>query len=115
MPEKEFRLGVEYDDLFVDEATISLLRELKEKEKKYLLIECIDDQCPEKDMMHDISKEQAIKWVLEKYTNKKSTNEEIKEEKMYMLYLMGVSVTKIGEYFGVSRQTVHKKIKKFEN
>ena len=45
-------------------------------------------------------------------------NEEYKElvdvERMYILYLLDLSITKIAEIFGVSRPTVYKKIKAYE-
>ncbi len=106
MPENG--LWVEYEECFEDEATISMLYELREDSGKvYLLYKNGHGKY--------ISLEEAVKWILEKYANEKSTAEELKEEKMYILYLMGINVTKIGEYFGVSRQTVHKKIKSFES
>ncbi len=58
--------------------------------------------------------DEAADWIMENYTNEESSAKEIKEEKIYLLHLMGVGDTKIGKYFGVSRQTIHKKIRDFE-
>lgn len=106
-------LEVQHDELFVDEVTISLLQEIRGKKRKYLLSYYEYEEEMAKSTKA-ISEEQAIKWILEQYTNKKSDRKKIKEEKIYILHLMGVGDTKIGEYFGVSRQTIHKKIKDFE-
>ena len=107
-------LEVLHDDFFIDEATVSLLHSIKGKKRKYLLSYYEYDK-EESQKEQNISEEQAVKWILEKYTSKDGSTEGLKEEKMYMLHLMGIGATKIGEYFGVSRQTVHKKIKSFED
>lgn len=106
-------LEVQYDESFIDEVTIPLLQEIRGKQREYLLSYYeYEKEMPKS--MKAISEEQAIKWILEQYTNEKSDRKKIKEEKIYLLHLMGVGDTKIGEYFGVSRQTIHKKIRDFE-
>lgn len=106
-------LEVQYDESFIDEVTIPLLQKIRGKQREYLLSYYeYEKEMPKS--MKAISEEQAIKWILEQYTNEKSDRKKIKEEKIYLLHLMGVGDTKIGEYFGVSRQTIHKKIRDFE-
>ena len=107
-------LEVLHDDCFIDEATISLLHDIKGEKRKYLL-SYYEYEKERAQKEQSISEEQAVKWILEKYTGKDSSHEELNEEKIYMLHLMGIGATRIGEYFGVSRQTVHKKINSFED
>ncbi len=38
----------------------------------------------------------------------------VDEERLYLLYLIGIAVTKVANTFGVSRQTVYSRIKSFE-
>ncbi len=38
----------------------------------------------------------------------------VDEERLYLLYLIGIEVTKVANNFGVSRQTVYSRIKNFE-
>ena len=38
----------------------------------------------------------------------------VDEERLYLLYLIGIAVTKVANTFGVSRQTVYSRIKNFE-
>lgn len=106
-------LEAQYDEAFIDEVTIPLLQEIRGKKREYLLsyYEC-ESEIPKS--MKGISEKQAIQWILKRYTNEKSDHKKIKEEKIYLLHLMGLGDTEIGEYFGVSRQTIHKKVRDFE-
>lgn len=119
-----------YDELFLDELSISLLEGIRERG------EIIDGYYDEKD--NPISEKEAVQWVLTKYFDKvemckwceKRNRSYIKEEQLYeiddeykrivdegriyILHLMGVEKKKIAEYFDVSRQTIYKRIRDFE-
>lgn len=117
-----------YDEFFVDELTIQLLYE-----KKDCVVEYQDENG------NEIKKHIVMDWVLNQYYNhdkflecrRKCSerryeterqlyqyNEEyqrlVDEERLYILYLIGIEVTKVANIFGVSRQTVYKRIKSFE-
>lgn len=117
-----------YDEMFCDELAIKLLYENKES---------INEFVDEND--NHISKSAVADWIMENYYNDRrfadyckqgqgkipETAEQlyqyseeyrkyVDEERLYLLYLIGVSVTKVAKVFGVSRQTVYSRIKIFE-
>lgn len=120
------KVWVLYDEMFCDELSIKLLYQ-----KKDLISEFVDE--------NPISKSAVADWIMEKYYNDRKFveyykerkgkiletaeqlyqyNEEyrksVDEERLYLLYLIGIAVTKVANTFGVSRQTVYSRIKNFE-
>ena len=117
-----------YDEFFCDELSIKLLYEHKDS---------ITEYADEKG--NELKQREVIDWVLQEYYNHskfleycreckgKIPEEErqlyhweeeyrryVDEERLYILWLMGVEVTKIATAYGISRQAVYKKIKSFE-
>lgn len=117
-----------YDEMFCDELSIKLLYHNKD-----LINEFVDEND------NPISKSAVAEWIMENYYDDRKfmeyckegkgripetaeqlyqCNEEyrkcVDEERLYLLYLVGVSVTKVANTFGVSRQTVYSRIKNFE-
>lgn len=87
----------------------------------------------------EVEKSKVLEWVKDKYFNNQKceqwndehpydrerspeelyqTDEEYKkavdEERLYIMYLMGIDKTAIAKHFGYSRPTVYTKIKQFE-
>lgn len=119
---------VEYDEMFCDEISIKLLYQHKNKIEGF-----VDEN------NNQVSKSAVADWVMENYYNDRKFveyckerkgkiletaeqlyqyNEEyrksVDEERLYLLYLIGIAVTKVANTFGVSRQTVYSRIKNFE-
>ena len=122
------KVWVLYDEMFCDELSINLLYQNKD-----LINEFVDEN------ENPISKSAVVDWIMENYYNDRKfveyckqgkgkipetaeqlyqCNEEyrksVDEERLYLLYLIGVPVTKVANIFGVSRQTVYSRIKNFE-
>lgn len=122
------KVWVLYDEMFCDELSIKLLYQNKD-----LINEFVDEN------ENPISKSAVADWIMEYYYNDRKfveyckqgkgkipetaeqlyqCNEEyrksVDEERLYLLFLIGVSVTKVANTFGVSRQTVYSRIKNFE-
>ena len=122
------KVWVLYDEMFCDELSIKLLYQNKD-----LINEFVDEN------ENPISKSAVVDWIMENYYNDRKfveyckqgkgkipetaeqlyqCNEEyrksVDEERLYLLYLIGVPVTKVANIFGVSRQTVYSRIKNFE-
>lgn len=122
------KVWVLYDEMFCDELSIKLLYKNKD-----LINEFVDEN------ENPISKSAVADWIMEYYYNDRKfveyckqgkgkipetaeqlyqCNEEyrksVDEERLYLLFLIGVSVTKVANTFGVSRQTVYSRIKNFE-
>lgn len=122
------KVCVLYDEMFCDELSIKLLYQ-----KKDLINEFVDEN------ENPISKSAVADWIMENYHNDRKfmkyckegkgkitetaeqlyqCNEEyrksVDEERIYLLFLIGVPVTKVENIFGVSRQTVYSRIKNFE-
>lgn len=119
---------VEYDEMFCDEISIKLLYQHKNKIEGF-----VDEN------NNQVSKSAVADWIMENYYNDRKfmeyckegkgkipetaeqlyqCNEEyrksVDEERIYLLLLIGVPVTKVANIFGVSRQTVYSRIKNFE-
>lgn len=119
---------VEYDEMFCDEISIKLLYQHKNKIEGF-----VDEN------NNQVSKSAVADWIMENYHNDRKfmkyckegkgkipetaeqlyqCNEEyrksVDEERIYLLFLIGVPVTKVANIFGVSRQTVYSRIKNFE-
>lgn len=119
---------VEYDEMFCDEISIKLLYQHKNKIEGF-----VDEN------NNQVSKSAVADWIMENYYNDRKFveyckerkgkiletaeqlyqyNEEyrksVDEERLYLLYLIGIAVTKVANTFGVSRQTVYSRIKNFE-
>lgn len=119
---------VEYDEMFCDEISIKLLYQHKNKIEGF-----VDEN------NNQVSKSAVVDWIMENYYNDRKFveyckerkgkiletaeqlyqyNEEyrksVDEERLYLLYLIGIAVTKVANTFGVSRQTVYSRIKNFE-
>lgn len=122
------KVWVLYDEMFCDELSIKLLYKNKD-----LINEFVDEN------ENPISKSAVADWIMENYYNDRKfveyckegkgkipetaeqlyqCNEEyrksVDEERLYLLFLIGVSVTKVANIFGVSRQTVYSRIRSFE-
>lgn len=122
------KVWVLYDEMFCDELSIKLLYKNKD-----LINEFVDEN------ENPISKSAVADWIMENYYNDRKfveyckqgkgkipetaeqlyqCNEEyrksVDEERLYLLFLIGVSVTKVANTFEVSRQTVYSRIKNFE-
>lgn len=122
------KVWVLYDEMFCDELSIKLLYKNKD-----LINEFVNEN------ENPISKSAVADWIMENYYNGRKfveyckqgkgkipetaeqlyqCNEEyrksVDEERLYLLFLIGVSVTKVANTFGVSRQTVYSRIKNFE-
>lgn len=116
---------VEYDEMFCDEISIKLLYQHKNKIEGF-----VDEN------NNQVSKSAVADWIMENYYNDRKFveyckerkgkiletaeqlyqyNEEyrksVDEERLYLLYLIGIAVTKVANTFGVSRQTVYSRIK----
>ena len=119
---------VEYDEMFCDEISIKLLYQHKNKIEGF-----VDEN------NNQVSKSAVADRIMENYYNDRKFvgyckegkgkiletaeqlyqyNEEyrkiVDEERLYLLYLIGIAVTKVANTFGVSRQTVYSRIKNFE-
>ena len=117
-----------YDEMFCDEISIKLLYQHKNKIEGF-----VDEN------NNQVSKSAVADWIMENYYNDRKFveyckerkgkiletaeqlyqyNEEyrksVDEERLYLLYLIGIAVTKVANTFGVSRQTVYSRIKNFE-
>ncbi|MGN0431858.1 MAG: hypothetical protein ACI4EQ_05820 [Lachnospiraceae bacterium] len=122
------KVWVLYDEMFCDELSIKLLYQNKN---------CINEFVDENE--NPIRKSAVTDWIMENYYNDRKfveyckewkgkipetaeqlyqCNEEyrksVDEERLYLLYLIGVPVTKVANTVGVSRQTVYSRIKNFE-
>lgn len=122
------KVWVVYDEMFCDELSIKLLYQNKD-----LINEFVDEND------NHISKSAVADWVMNNYYNDRKfaeyckegkgkipetaeqlyqCNEEyrksVDEERLYLLHLIGIEVTKVANIFGVSRQTVYSRIKVFE-
>ena len=103
------KVWVLYDEMFCDELSIKLLYQ-----KKDSISEFVDEN------ENPISKSAVAVWIMENYYNDRKFVEYCKErksvdeERLYLLYLIGIAVTKVANTFGVSRQTVYSRIKNFE-
>lgn len=122
------KVWVNYDEMFCEELSIDVLYENKESVNEF-----------EDESGNTISKEIVADWIMENYYNDrkfadycnecKGRNPEtaeqlyhwdeeykkcVDEERLYLLYLIGVSVTKVAKIFDISRQTVYSRIKSFE-
>ena len=117
-----------YDGFFCDELSISLLYEKKD---------CIVEYSNESD--EKLTCKEVMDWVMNEYFNHNKFLEYcrnckgrmpedekqlyqwdedyrkcVDDERLYIFHLMGIEVTKVAKTFGVSRQTVYKHIKSFE-
>lgn len=122
------KVWVLYDEMFCDELSIKLLYQ-----NKGLINEFVDEN------ENPISKSAVTDWIIKNYYNDRKfmeyceegkgripetaeqlyqLNEEyrksVDEERLYLLCLIGMSVTKVANIFGVSRQTVYSRMKNFE-
>lgn len=122
------KVWVLYDEMFCDELSIKLLYQNKD-----LINEFVDEN------ENPISKSAVADWIMENYYNDRKfveyckegkgkipetaeqlyqCNEEyrksVDEERLYLLYLIGIAVKNVANTFGVSRQTVYSRIKNFE-
>lgn len=122
------KIWVLYDEMFCDELSIKILYQNKD-----LINEFVDEN------ENPISKSAVADWIMENYYNDRKfveyckqgkgkipetaeqlyqCNEEyrksVDEERLYLLCLIGMSVTKVANIFGVSRQTVYSRMKNFE-
>lgn len=122
------KVWVVYDEMFCDELSIKLLYQNKD-----LINEFVDEN------ENPISKSAVTDWIMKNYYNNRKfmeyceegkdripeiaeqlyqLNEEyrksVDEERLYLLCLIGMSVTKVANIFGVSRQTVYSRMKNFE-
>ena len=122
------KVWVAYNDMFCDKISIKLLYENKGN-----IDEFVDENG------NTISKSAVADWVMENYYNDRKFmeyckegkgkipetaeqlylwNEEyrksVDEERLYILFQIGVAVTKVANLFGISRQTVYARIKSFE-
>ncbi len=122
------KVWVLYDEMFCDELSIKLLYQNKD-----LINEFVDEN------ENPISKKAVADWIMENYYNDRKfmeyceegkgripetaeqlyqCNEEyrksVDEERLYLLCLIGIAVTKVANIFGVSRQTVYSRMKNFE-
>lgn len=119
------KVWVLYDEMFCDELSIKLLYQHKD-----FINEFVDEN------ENPISKSAVADWIMENYYNDRKFveyckegkgkiletaeqlyqyNEEyrksVDEERLYLLYMIGIAVTKVANTFGVSRQTVYSRIK----
>lgn len=122
------KVFVTYDEMFCDELDVKVLYKNKENINGY-----------ENDNGEVMTRKDVVDWVMTKYFNHRvyvnwcnsgrvrfSQDEEklylydeeyrelIDTERLYILYLLDVEITKIAEIFDVSRPTVYKKIKAYE-
>lgn len=122
------KVWVTYNGMFCDELSIKLLHENQDN---------IEGFVDEND--NTISKSAVADWIMENYYNDRKFmeyckegkgkipetaeqlylwNEEyrksVDEERLYILFQIGVAVTKVANLFGISRQTVYARIKSFE-
>lgn len=122
------KVFVLYNEMFCDELSIKLLYHNKDSINGF-----VDENGT------PIRKSAVADWVMENYYNDRKFmeyckegkgsmpetakqlyqyNEEyrksVDEERLYLLYLIGVPVTKVANTFGVSRQTVYSRKKSFE-
>ena len=123
------KVWVLYDEMFCDELSIKLLYQNKD-----LINEFVDEN------ENPISKSAVADWIMQNYYNDRKFveyckerkgkipetaeqlyqyNEEyrktVDEERLYLLCLIGIPVTKVANTFGISRQTVYSRIKNFED
>lgn len=119
---------VTYQEIFCDELGVKMLYKNRENINGY-----------ENEQGKELRQKEVQDWIMNNYYNSKiymewcnsgkvhcpkgeqtlyMNNEEYKEvvdmERIYMLYLMGVEITKIANLFDISRPTVYKKIKIYE-
>lgn len=119
---------VVYDGFFYDKLTAELIYESRDNIKGFR---------DEKDNL--LSKSEVAGWIMKHYYNRRKFveyrwkekgrtpdtaeqlyqwNEDyrksVDEERLYLLYMIGIPVTKVANIFGVSRQTVYSRVKKFE-
>lgn len=122
------KVWVLYDEMFCDELSIKLLYQNKD-----LINEFVDEN------ENPISKSVVTDWIMNNYYNDRKFVEYCKqrkgkipetaeqlyqcdeeyrkrvdEERLYLLCLTGIPVTKVANIFGVSRQTVYSRMKYFE-
>lgn len=122
------KVFVTYDEMFCDELSVDILYENKGNINGY-----------EDNKGNVLTKKEVVNWVLEKYYSRKiyiewcecgriqnpqgadklylqniEYRKLVEEERIYILFLLEVEVTKIADIFGVSRPTVYKKIESFE-
>ena len=122
------KVWVTYNGMFCDELSIKLLYENQDN---------INGFVDEND--NTISKSAVADWIMENYYNDRKFmeyckegkgkipetaeqlylwNEEyrksVDEERLYILFQIGIAVTKVANLFGISRQTVYARIKSFE-
>lgn len=127
MSKKFEKVFVAYDEMFCDEISINILYQNKGNINGY-----------EDDKGNLLTRKEVMDWLMENHYNHKAYmewcsstkgktvdnekalylyDEKYRElvdmERLYMLYLMGIEITKIAEIFGVSRPTVYKKIKTY--
>ena len=122
------KVWVTYNGMFCDELSIKLLYENQDN---------INGFVDEND--NTISKSAVADWIMENYYNDRKFmeyckegkgkipetaeqlylwNEEyrksVDEERLYILFQIGIAVTKVANLFGISRQTVYARKKSFE-
>ena len=122
------KVWVTYNGTFCDELSIKVLYENKGNIDEF-----------EYENGNTISKSAVADWIMENYYNDRKFmeyckegkgkipetaeqlylwNEEyrksVDEERLYILFQIGVAVTKVANLFGISRQTVYARIKSFE-
>lgn len=122
------KIFVVYEEMFCDELSIKLLYENKDN------VDGFADGSG-----NTISKSVVADWIMKNYYNDRKFMEycreckgrtpetaeqlyqcdegyrkSVDEERLYLLYQIGVAVTKVANTFGISRQTVYSRIKSFE-
>lgn len=122
------KVWVVHDEFYYDDLTAELIYESRDN------IEGFRDENE-----NILSKSEVADWILKHYYNRRKFveycrkekgrtsdtaeqlyqwNEEyrksVDEERLYLLYMIGIPVTKVANIFGVSRQTVYSRVKKFE-
>lgn len=122
------KVFVTYEEMFCDELDVEVLYKNKGNINGY-----------ESEKGEVLTKKEVMDWVMENYYNRRvyvewcnnnilyNLEDEVQlyvhsteyrklvdAERLYILYLMGVEITKIAEIFGISRPTVYSKIKTYE-
>lgn len=116
------------DGAFGDEFSLQMLYKIKSEPRRYA-----DEN------MRELKRSDVVHWVMSEYYNEKKCKQwheerpgiklyeahkiyeidrdykaAVDEERIYILYLMGISIVAISKLFGYSRPTIYKKIRRFE-
>lgn len=122
------KVYVTYDEMFCDEISVDILCKNKGNINGY-------ESCKGE----TLTKKEVTDWIVANYYNRRgyvewynsskihnsmderklylydaNYKELVDMERLYILYLMGMEITKIAEIFDISRPTVYKRIKTYE-